>query len=308
MFKWMTRRMPPRGTLFRWTCLPEPERLLDLSTPATVDGERADEFSSIITSLWINDINKRTARDRLPETLRAIADALPENIRRVRFLDVGASDGVSTFDAVSYFRELRVPVTAHAIDLYTQLLRHDAGWLREYRTTEGSPVLLRAGRVGLRLGRRLAFPPAEWCRRLYLQSQWLRRRLRPAMSIPLVHPLAAADSDITVSEADALQHQSRFVDSFDVVRISNLLNLSYFSRADIERIVEHAITYLADGGVLAISKNLADAGPTAEQGSVWQHSQGRLTWIADFHGGFELRDWMTKFETDSRLLPRRSAA
>jgi hypothetical protein len=117
------------------------------------------------------------------------------------------------------------------------------------------------------------------------------------MSIPLVHPLAAADPDITVSEADALQHHTEFVGRFDVVRISNLLNLSYFSRSEIETIVGHTITYLTDRGLLVISKNMSTDSTTAECGSLWRRHSGGLSWISDFNGGSELRAWLTRFET-----------
>ncbi|MBL8848590.1 MAG: hypothetical protein JNG89_02860 [Planctomycetaceae bacterium] len=297
----MTRRLPPPGAVFRWSCLPQPERLLELaesaaSSPANA-AELCDEFSAIITSIWINDVNKRTARGRLPLTLSAIVDALPRGIEKVRCLDLGASDGVSTHDLVCLLREqLRVPVSACAVDLHTRLIRHDGRWLREYRTSDGSPVLLRVGPIGLRLGRTLSFPPAELCRTLYLQWRRLRAGLRPAQVIPLIHPLAAGDPDITVREADALQHCPRFAGAFEVVRISNLLNLSYFSRSEIEQIVGHAVTYLAESGLLVLSKNQPNGGATAERGSVWRRTGAGLRRVCDFNGGFELRDWLRQFE------------
>lgn len=313
MFKWLINRAPPQRGPLRWALLPMPERLLEISTtPARapgVDASQADEFSEIITSLWINQVNKRTARDRLPDTLQAVTAALPRGIRELRFLDLGASDGISTYDAVRYFRDERdVPIAACAVDLYTQLHRYDGRWCSEYRTSDGSPVLFRAGRIGLRLGRRLAFRPAELLRTTYLRSQALRNRLCDVLSIPLVHPLAADDPDITVVEADALHQRLEFHDAFHAVRISNLLNRSYFSQAQMQTIVSHAVSYLQVDGVLVISRNDNDGDDVTERGTVWRRHRDGLEKAADFNGGSELCGLIAQFEQPRGAAPHRIAA
>src|SRR5689334_16548656 len=103
MFKWLTRTAAPLTSRFGWALLPMPERLLEICAKPAAVCDDPDEFSGIVTSLWINDVNKRTGRNRLPCTLRAIADALPSETRELRLLDLGASDAVSTYDAVRFF-------------------------------------------------------------------------------------------------------------------------------------------------------------------------------------------------------------
>lgn len=313
MLKWLINRAPPQHSLLRWALLPMPERLLEISAPAahalSVDASHTDEFSEIITSLWINQVNKRTARDRLPETLHAVAAALPHGVRELRFLDLGASDGISTYDAVRFFRDERgIPIAACAVDLYTQLHRYDGRWCSEYRTSDGSPVLVRAGRIGLRLGRRLAFWPAERLRTTYLRLQGLRNSLCDVLSIPLVHPLAAADPDVTLVEADALQERSQFRNAFHVVRISNLLNRSYFSQAEMQTIISHAVSYLQDGGVLVVSRNDRNGDGVTERGTVWRRHRDGLEKAADFHGGSELCGLIAQLEQPLVAAPSRIAA
>src|SRR5690606_19887985 len=141
MFKWLTKHAPPGGDLFRWALLPMPERLLQIADAPRLASGHADEFSRIITSLWINDVNKRTGRNRLPETLRAMADALPSVPGGLKLLELGATHGISTYDAVRELRDaLRIQVSATAVDLYTQLHRYNGRVIRQYRTTDGSPV------------------------------------------------------------------------------------------------------------------------------------------------------------------------
>ena len=313
MLKWLINRAPATAGPLRHVFLPMPERLLEISSASArkphVASSDVDEFSTIISSLWINQTNKRTARGRLPETLQAISRALPPASQCLRFLDLGASDAVSTYDAVCYFRDERgIPITAHAVDLYTQLHRYDGRFLSEYRTSDGSPVLVRVGRLGLRLGRPLAFRPFEMLRNAYLRTHSVRDRLCDVLAIPLIHPLAAADPDVTVAEADALLDRPEFHDAFNVVRICNLLNRSYFSAAQMETIVGHAVSYLEIGGLLVVSRNETGDDETTERGTVWRREQQGLTWQSDFNGGSELRGLIARFEATQVAEPARIAA
>lgn len=302
MFKWLTRRAPRQTGPLRCILLPMPERLLDITVAAKrvspLPRRWSNEFSAIITSLWINDVNKRTAPGRLPDTLSAVAAALPRNLPALRLVDLGASDAVSTWDAVCFLRQrLRIPIAATAVDLYTQLQRFDGRLVTEYRTSDGSPVLLRCGRFALRLGRRLAFPPAEFVRTRFLGSHRIRGRLRHSLDIPLIHPLAAADPDIEVIEADARRRRPEWSAAFHLVRISNLLNHGYFTRSEMGAIVGHAVEYLQIGGLLVVSRNAGDAGTDVERGSIWRRESAGLQWVSDFNGGSELRAWMEQFES-----------
>jgi hypothetical protein len=293
MLKWITS-IPTDRSWQRWLTLPDPETLLRPNVSSDQQrGVGANErFSQIVSTIWIDGINKRTRTNRLQSSLNAIRRHWrpAKQQRSLSFLDLGASDGINTSEAAHFLRcEYQLPVRAVALDKYLTLHRHDGSWLREYRAANGDPVLLRCGRIGLRLGRRLALWPAEALRRFYLRRSRFRSSMARSLSIPLVHPQALIDSDLKFFEGDAFARKADFIAAFDIVRASNFLNLGYFSAEEITRAVRLFHEYLRPQGLLIVSRNVMGAHGEAEQGTLWRRTRQGFDIIGDFGGGSEIQ-------------------
>jgi hypothetical protein len=170
----LPRRLPSNRLLRRY-CLADREVLVTLapeaSRPRAVD-DLCDRFSLIPHDLQMAGVYKRTNLGRLIGTERMLPRYVtPEPAMDVVFLDVGASDGVTTVETL---RALRLAfgnhVIAYAADLSFWLLRYRRGPVVEYRAVDAEPIMVRVGPFGVRLSRRrhaLAQQKGDFWGRLY---------------------------------------------------------------------------------------------------------------------------------------------
>ena len=110
-----------------------------------------DEFSAIMRHIRIGTVWKCTNRNRLEVADQALCAQLrKEHLKNLRFLDVGGSDGVTTLDLVNHLeKDFGIEVEAFLADRYLVLLRLQRRGIVEYVATDGEPVLVRVGPLGL---------------------------------------------------------------------------------------------------------------------------------------------------------------
>ncbi|MBX3280509.1 MAG: hypothetical protein KF868_21125 [Acidobacteria bacterium] len=253
----------------------------------------ASEFSKILAGIRVGGTYKTTGRGRLQATERVICDYYADRLRHpLNFLDLGGSDGTTTLDAVRVFRrKLCVDVKACLLDLHPWLLRYCRGPVTEYRSRFEEPILVRIGKWGLRLNDGSDDALAQ----KYLQMAWFRRWLKRGGEVKLVNPLVQRDSSITVHAGNCFYREPAFEGRFDVVRVSNLLNLSYFPKPEIRTAIGHLHNYLVEDGLLVISRNDQREETEVECGSLWEKSGERFRHLEDFGGGSEIKSLVEKY-------------
>jgi hypothetical protein len=286
----------PSDPGLRSRCLANPDALLsidEVQQPAAWDEEHSDRFSLVLHDLRMAGVWKRTNRGRLKRSEEMLcAHIAPELQQGLTFLDIGASDGITTVEAVRSLRQaFGMGVEAILTDLNLWLLRYRRGPFVEYRARSGEPIMARLGRFGLRLseprsetglnGDRLA--------RVYLRLEGFRRSMRLDARISLVHPVARSEPGITIMELDCLEFNPTLLDRIAAVRASNVLNLGYFEAPQICRALVCLHAYLREGGCLVVSKANGDQTNEAENGSVWLKEARRFRWLRDFGSGAEIR-------------------
>ena len=287
----------PNFPVLRGRCLANPDALLRIAEqidgPCSAAGELADRFSVVLHDLRMAGVWKRTNRGRLKRSEEMLCAHINPDLRRgLTFLDIGASDGITTVDAVRTLRrEFGEEVHAFLTDLNLWLLRYRLGPLIEYRATNGEPIMARLGPVGVRLAkaRREAGSGGNFLARSYLGLAKLRRSMQLDTQISLVHPAARREPDITILELDCLVLNKSLLDSITAVRASNVLNLGYFDAPQICCALECIHAYLREGGCLVVSKANGQHAAESENGSVWLREGRRFRWLTDFGSGSEIR-------------------
>jgi hypothetical protein len=293
----------PRSPALRSRCLANPDGLLEIAQSSDPENNsapaRPERFSLILHDLRMGGAWKRTNLGRLWQTEQMLCEYIAPELRSgLIFLDLGASDGITTVEA---YRTLRRAfgenVKAILADRNLWLLRYRQGWVVEYRAADGEPIMARLGSFGVRLAaqRREADPDASPLARLYLRLARFRRAMRCDARISLVHPAVRTEPGITIMELDCLVREESLQEHVAAIRASNVLNLGYFSLPQIRLAVGYLHGYLRDGGCLVVSRNHDQANSEFENGSVWLKDGGRFRWVRDFGAGSEIRpavdDW-----------------
>ena len=262
--------------------------------------EAHDKFSLVMHDLRMGGTWKRTNRGRLKQTERALCEQLAGKTR-VTLLDLGASDGVTTWEAVHTLRQsLGGEVRALLADVNIYMCRYRKGPFVEYRAGDGEPILARIGRLGLRLSRQreaLRQSPDPLAS-LYLRMTGLRERMQLDARISLIHPLARSEPSITALELNCLTRHEGLIDGVDAVRASNVLNNGYFRPEQIRTAISHLHAYLREEGCLVISSNVVVAAGEVEQGTVWRKSGRRFELIEDFGDGCEVREVVERWGSE----------
>lgn len=300
--------------LTKWLGHADPECLVTLGAdyPAVSDeagrARLESEFSCVLDDLCVGTSWKRTMPGRLrrSETVLCRLLGATRSHGPLQILDVGASDGVTTLDLLRALARMGIANARICMsDLTLALHRYRAGAVVEYRSSRGEPVLMRIGRLGLRLPRspRRFDLPSTLLARLYLKFGMLRRRLRPCGELPLVNPATRSQSGLETVQLDILSRNHGFAARFDAIRASNVLNAENFAPAQILHALEHLRFYLREGGYLLVSRSTIGPDGEVERGTLWQKRGGGLALVEDFAGGSEIGDLVAKVGVQEHTQP-----
>lgn len=102
---------------------------------------RSKEFSNLLNSLRINGVDKFTFSGRLAVLNEWLISVMPKPISAsMSILDVGGSDGITTFELVRYLQEnLGVDVKASVLESQLRLYSFRGRLVRYYLTNEKIP-------------------------------------------------------------------------------------------------------------------------------------------------------------------------
>jgi hypothetical protein len=274
----------------------------------STDRRQSGDFSQVVSSIRIGRTHKLTRPNRLRETTQALGEHLAgSGGDSVDFLDVGASDGITSLDTLQMLRaQLKLPVRMYLLDPFVRLLRYRAGSIVEYRTPNQSPVMVRIGPIGLQLSSlgTSRDPLSRWLGGWYSRLTTLRQGMRLDETISLINPLVATEPAISVLEWDVLCHNPGLTERFDVARASNVLNYSYFSPEQIDEAVSHLYSYLRPHGLLLISRSLSSGMTEVDNGSIWRKDGDRFVHLRSFGSGAEVGAQVERYRT--KTLPARS--
>jgi hypothetical protein len=253
-----------------------------------------DDFSNILYDLRMGGVWKRTGRRRLKQTEEMLCVHIPPDLRQdLAFLDVGASDGITTVEAVRALRRtFGGEVQALLTDLHLWLYRYRRGPVFEYRASDGEPVMARFGRLGIRLARHRqeVESPRNPLADLYLRNDRFRKTMHLDAHIPLVNPIAQFEPGIAIMELNCLVRDNRLSASIAAIRASNVLNLGYFSTCQLHTAVGNLHAYLRKRGCLVVSRNHDQRNGEFENGSVWVKDSECFRWVQDFGSGSEIKE------------------
>ena len=158
---------------------------------------------------------------------------IPSQLRQdFLFLDIGASDGITTVETLRTMKRVFGATSrAYAADLNLWLLRYRRGPVVEYRASNGEPIMVRIGPLGLRLSksrRGAAEPDHNLVGQLYLRLQNFRRSMSSDTRISLMNPISRHEPGLTVIELDCLKREPNLINRISAVRASNILNRDIF--------------------------------------------------------------------------------
>lgn len=270
------------------------EALEDLNSQFNEENQEliASQFSALLQDVRISDVTKFTFPGRLKSSQSRICEYLNANpvSDEIKILDVGASDGITTQElsiALSDSGMSNFKITIGELNPFLERFRKLG--VTEYRAPNGDPVQLRIGMLAWRLptpDKRSAVLSRLFISQ-YLKLNQFRKALVNQGKIWLISPVVRHNSKIEIKQMDCFQYNSVFANSFNVIRASNILNLTYFGSKKIGQALKNLTKYLKDGGILLVSRN-ADETPSIENGSIFKKESNLLKRVADFGDGSEV--------------------
>lgn len=310
MIRYWCTNYNPALKWHRFFCHSNIDYLVRLNT-LMVTCENADtlndlqtRFSNILNDIQIGTTWKRTEANRLIKTEEAIVEFISHiNIAEaLQILDIGASDGSTTlhlFKAVQ--SKCRHKVKVFLGDKHLAVTPFSRRYIVEYRYVTEEPIMLRVGRLSLRLYQSSG-KVSRWFNfivKWYLSCHNFRRKMISQPAIPLISNVITRETSIVLIEMDILQWNKGLANKFDIVRVSNLLNINCFNPQQLRAAISYIHSYLREGGILVISRNIGLPGQEIEHGSVWMGSNDGFVHVKDFGNGSEVKEYADQFNANN---------
>ncbi len=242
---------------------------------------------------------KTTYPNRLDDLNERLLELLPRG-RELKLMDVAVSSGVSTLEWSDQLLASGVRHRLVAGDLYPE------GWLTSWGSwfavlfdaDNREPLLLEVGPLSLPvhsrgrlIGRvRPALAPflravAGMARRVDAGAKVAERGLIQR-SVSLVSPELQRRPGIELVHDDVTVAGS-FAESFDAIRVANLVQPAYFDQRTLVEIVVNLQDRLRDGGLLAICRTTEDG---VNKATIFRRSGDHFSSEAALNGGSEVAE------------------
>lgn len=286
---------------------PSLKRLSELSegSPETLI-DRSIKFSSLLNGLWIGGVDKRTGLGRLVLLDEWLLSFIPKlQASSISILDVGGSDGTTTFELLHFLEEnLRIEIKAAILERQLRLLCFRRGWMRYYKTNEKRPFILQVGPFGVLLEESKGMmqfiinPIVRFTQRC-INRLTLEKYMKDEGDLILMSPLVREIANISWIEQDLTKFNESLVGSFNIIRCCNILNFYYFSEDQILNAVKLLSHYLMPNGLLLVSRSLDKTNGPLLTASIWTKSKEGLIHISDLNGGSEIKELVEKLNQNN---------
>ena len=206
-----------------------------------------------------NDTSKTTFPGRLTDldlTLRRLIRPRSQ----VHLFDVGISSGITTLELIDTLEHSGCRVTGIGVDSRIRTLLRSFLGLDILYDGKGNILQIATRTLARGRPRESQRSARSWLlRRMIdlLESTVVRRWLAcPDRSRPiaLVSPRLAERPGFAIVEHDVLDPKPDWLNSFDLIRAANVLNLAYFSPPQLSIIVGNLVQWLRVGGLLAVCR------------------------------------------------------
>jgi len=215
---------------------------------------------SFFTSVCLpNGTHKTTRSGRLTDLDLRLQDLLYTG-SPIHLLDVGISSGITTLELIECLERGGSQVTGIGLDLRIHSLLRSAFGIDVLYDPEGNILQIatplfargRPDRSQSSLASRLLRHAIDMLERTVVR-RWLASPQR-AHPLALVNTRLADRPGFAVVEHDISVPNREWLDSFDLIRAANVLNLAYFPPEQIATIVRNLASWLRPGGLLAVCR------------------------------------------------------
>ena len=113
----------------------------------------------------------------------------------------------------------------------------------------------------------------------------IAKRLGIGTKVALISRHLRNQRDISLIEHDIFSQKPEWIERFHVVRVANLLNLSYFDEPTLARGLANAGSWVRDGGLLVVARTNIDG---TNHATFFRRSSGQLEAIHRVGSGSEV--------------------
>jgi len=235
------------------------------------------EFSKAISTFKFGNTFKSTEKERFPLTILELKN-LTFSPRPV-ILDVGASDGITSYDVMK-----AIPFEIYYLtDLNIEVKFQESGGNVSYYNEKGECILnVNEKFIAYSETRGAVFPFGAICDYLFSRTPKLSSE---ASSITLINPIVEKQKDKNIQIKKFNIMDTWKYEKADLIIAANILNRSYFTLSEIELALKKLVTALNPGGRIVIIDNRPK-----EMATIFLHTNDSFKIEKRINGGTEIEN------------------
>lgn len=287
MIKLTSQRIPKYFKLFRTI-----DPIVLRNNPKNNRAEFLNLWEFVMNELRLNGIYRKTYSNRLYQSTEYLYYLVKRESGTNSFLDVGASDGSTSFYTHTYLKNKGINIKTVSTDKYTTLFYSRDFFFRYYFTEDYVPILcIVMNRFSIHLYKHIDLISNLLAKRLIIEFNNRKLLLRKYV-FDLIHPEIITDDLFRYESLDVFKINHKYLNKFNIIRCSNLLQLSYFDKSQIINAIKLLQLYLMDNGFLIITR--IESNDMEESGVVLQKNSKVLRIIHRFTSNSEIETIITE--------------
>jgi hypothetical protein len=278
MIKFSTKHIPSFLKSFRGI-----DPIVLFKSDEKIDSNRYITLYNHVTELLcLKGVSKKTYSNRLHLSTEYLIEFYSKNDgNNINFLEVGASNGSTSFYTHLGLKNRGIKINTISTDRVTSVFFSQLGLFRFYYTNDDPPFLCII--MGLFYVDLIVKHNDYISKLLVTKIMNLINNKRPFQKkseICLKYPRIILDDSFRYETLDVFEINGEFIEKFDIIRCSNLLQLCYFSRLEIITAIDILKSYLKETGLLIITRDVSEE--MKESGVVFQKSNNDLAIVHKF--------------------------
>ena len=243
-----------------------------------------NRIEKIFTLLRVDNTFKTTSHNRMPDLNVKLKKYIKKFFsKKIMICDFGVSSGQSTFELCNDLSKAKIK-NIYGFDKQIYLKVYRINKLIFLFSLKNDLLMVEYDKYCLRYRYFIILKLIEKFLSYLLDFMNIKYKKSKALM-----PNLDNTDKIKFLEQDIFNIEKKYNNLFDIVRVSNLLNYTYFSKAKLKIAISNINKISKENCIILISKT---ANKKKNVGSFFRKNKGKFEFLEDFNGGSEIKELM----------------